>query len=106
MERQVQSDSGRVMERNRQQQTVNIARGLFLVRYAAAEDQVQPPTIKLSPDPAPNTDIGFLLHPDQNEAVLWQPEFLPGGTSFGARETISRSDADARQGVGRRNRQN
>ena len=62
------------MERNRQQQTVNIARGLFLVRYAAAEDQVQPPTIKLSPDPAPNKDIGFLLHPDQNEAVLWQPD--------------------------------
>ena len=70
----MQSDRGRVIERNRQQQTVNIARGLFLVRYAAAEDQVQPPTIKLSPDPAPNKDIGFLLHPDQNEAVLWQPD--------------------------------
>jgi hypothetical protein len=62
------------MERNRQQQTVNIARGLFLVRYAAAGDPVQPPMIKLSPHPAPNKDIGFLLHPDQNEAVLWQPE--------------------------------
>jgi hypothetical protein len=79
MERQVQSgkvqsSKGRTMERNSQKQTVNIARGLFLVRYATAEDLVQPPTIKLFPEPAPNKDIGFLLHPDQNEAVLWQPD--------------------------------
>ena len=62
------------MEHTSQQQTVTINRGLFLVRYAAAEDKVQPPMIRLSPDPAPNKNIGFLLHPDQSEAVLWQPD--------------------------------
>jgi hypothetical protein len=62
------------MERAKQQQTVAINRGLFLVRYAAAEDQAQPPRVEISPDPASAKDIGFLLHPDHKEAVLWQPE--------------------------------
>jgi len=62
------------MERAKQQQTVAIKRGLFLVRYTAAEDQAQPPRVEISPDPASAKDIGFLLHPDHKEAVLWQPE--------------------------------
>ena len=62
------------MERAKQQKTVAINRGLFLVRYATAEDQARPPKIRLSPDPASAKDISFLLHPDHNEAVLWQPE--------------------------------
>jgi len=61
------------MERTRQQQTVAINRGLFLVRYAAAEDAARPPSVRVSPDPAPNKDIGFLLHPDHSEPVLRQP---------------------------------
>jgi hypothetical protein len=61
------------MQRAWQQQTVAINRGLFLVRYATAEDEARPPKIKVSPDPASNKDIRFLLHPDHNEAVLWQP---------------------------------
>ncbi len=62
------------MERARQQQTVTIDRGLFLVRYAAAEDAARPPLVRVSADPAPNKDIGFLLQPDRSEPVLWQPE--------------------------------
>lgn len=62
------------MERVRQQQTVAINRGLFLVRYAAAEDTARPPMVRVSPDPAPNKSIGFLLHPDHSEPVLWQPD--------------------------------
>jgi hypothetical protein len=62
------------MERTKQQQTVAIDRGLFLVRYAAAEDEARPPMVKISPDPASNKDTTFLLHPDHNEALLWQPE--------------------------------
>jgi hypothetical protein len=62
------------MEHARQQQTVTIGRGLFLVRYAAAEDAARPPMIRLAPDPTANRDIGFLLHPDHKEAVLWEPE--------------------------------
>jgi hypothetical protein len=62
------------VEQVKQQQIVTINRGLFLVRYAAAEDPARPPTIRLAVDPAPNKDIGFLLHPDQNEAILWEPD--------------------------------
>jgi hypothetical protein len=68
------SDGVRGMDRTKQQQTVAINRGLFLVRYAAAEDEAQPPRVQVSPDPASNNDISFLLHPDHNEAVLWQPD--------------------------------
>jgi hypothetical protein len=62
------------MEHGKQQQSVAINRGLFLVRYAAAEDEAQPPKVKVSPDPASNKTISFLLHPDHDEAVLWQPD--------------------------------
>jgi hypothetical protein len=72
--RVTQSDRVNDMEHAKQQQMVNLDRGLFLVRYAAAEDEVQPPKVRISPDPPSNKDISFLLHPDHNEAVLWQPE--------------------------------
>lgn len=62
------------MERDNQQQTVTIDRGLFLVRYAAAEDQEQPPTVKLSADPSSNGNVSFVLFPDHDEPILWQPE--------------------------------
>ena len=62
------------MEHAKQQKTVAINRGLFLVRYATAEDEAQPPKVRVSPDPASNKAISFLLHPDHDEAVLWQPD--------------------------------
>ncbi len=62
------------IERGGQRQTVAIKRGLFLVRYATAEDEARPPKVRVSPDPASNKDIRFLLHPDHNDAVLWQPD--------------------------------
>src|SRR5271155_5454627 len=62
------------MEHAGQQQTVTVGRGLFLVRYASAEDKARPPMVKVTPDPVPNKAIGFLLHPDHTEAVLWQPD--------------------------------
>jgi len=58
----------------RQQQTVTLKRGLFLVRYAAAEDKAQPPRVKVAPDPPSNPDISFSLHPDHSEPMLWQPD--------------------------------
>jgi hypothetical protein len=57
-----------------QQQTVAINRGLFLVRYATAEDEQKPPKVLFVPDPDSIDDINFLLHPDHKEAVLWQPD--------------------------------
>jgi hypothetical protein len=62
------------MDRTTQQQTVTINRGLFLVRYAAAEDKIRPPKVTVAPDHASSENISFLLHPDHNEAVLWQPD--------------------------------
>ena len=62
------------MERAKQQQSVLINRGLFLVRYANAEDAAHPPIVKVAPDPASNEDISFVLHPDYHEAELWQPD--------------------------------
>jgi hypothetical protein len=62
------------MARARQQQTVSVDRGLFLVRYAAAEDVGHPPIVRVLPDPVPNNGVGLLLHPDHREPVLWQPD--------------------------------
>jgi hypothetical protein len=62
------------MERTDQQKTVTVDRGLFLIRYAAAEDQEQPPRVKLSADPSSKRDISFVLYPDDNEPVLWEPD--------------------------------
>jgi hypothetical protein len=62
------------MARITQQKTVEITRGLFLVRYAAAEDEGRPPIVKVTPEPASEKNITFVLHPDHKEAVLWQPD--------------------------------
>ena len=62
------------MQRAKQQQTVAINRGQFLVRYTTAEDKEQPPKVTVAPDPASTKDISLLLHPDHKEAVLWQPD--------------------------------
>lgn len=62
------------MERTHQQRTVTVERGLFLVRYAAAEDQEQPPRVKLFADPSSKKDISFVLYPDHNEPILWEPD--------------------------------
>ena len=62
------------MARTTQQKTVEINRGLFLVRYAAAEDKGRPPIVRIVPEPASEKNITFVLHPDHREAVLWQPD--------------------------------
>jgi hypothetical protein len=62
------------MERTQQQQTVTVDRGLFLVRYTAAEDQEQPPRVRLSVDASSKKDVSFVLYPDHNEPILWEPD--------------------------------
>jgi hypothetical protein len=62
------------MARTTRQKTVEINRGLFLVRYAAAEDKGRPPIVRIVPEPASEQNITFVLHPDHREAVLWQPD--------------------------------
>jgi hypothetical protein len=53
--------------------TVDIGRGIFLVRYADAEDEAWPPTVTVSPDAESEEHISLLLHPDHRDPVLWQP---------------------------------
>jgi hypothetical protein len=66
--------TGSAMKRARQQQSVTINRGLFLVRYAAAEDAARPPIVNIEADPASNKDIRFLLHPDHTKSQLLEPD--------------------------------
>jgi hypothetical protein len=61
------------MGRSDQRRIVEIDRGLFLVRYATAEDEEQPPKVTVAPDVGSDSEIEFVLHPDHDEAVLWQP---------------------------------
>jgi hypothetical protein len=61
------------MENARKTKIVEIDRGLFLVRYATAEDQMQPPTIAVAPHAASEKNISFILHPDHDRALLFQP---------------------------------
>ena len=61
------------MERTKQRRIVDLERGLFLVRYAAADNEARPPTIKVSPEPLSDKNVTLVLHPDQRDAVLWRP---------------------------------
>jgi hypothetical protein len=61
------------MARVEQRKIATIDRGLFLVRYAAAEDEVRPPKVKVSVDPSRDNDILLVLHPDHADATLSQP---------------------------------
>ena len=65
---------GNDMEGSKQRKTITVDRGLFLVRYAAAKDQAQPPMVKITADPKSGRDVSFILYPDQNEPVLSQPD--------------------------------
>ncbi len=54
-----------------QKKTLEIQRGLFLIRYESADDQVNPPRVTISPDP--RDGIEFILPPGTDEPVLWSP---------------------------------
>jgi hypothetical protein len=61
------------MDRSKQRKTIDIDRGLFLVRYATAEDETAPPKVTIEPAPASDRGISFLLHPDHHTRTLWHP---------------------------------
>jgi hypothetical protein len=52
---------------------LKVDRGLFLVRYASAEDGRKPPVVRVSLDPSAGAGNAIVTHPDSDEAVLWQP---------------------------------
>jgi hypothetical protein len=61
------------MAQGNQRRAIGLVRGLFLVRYAGAEDAHAPPRITISNPPMAQDRLQFLLEPDQQEAVLWGP---------------------------------
>jgi hypothetical protein len=61
------------MERAKQRRIVDLDRGLFLVRYAAADDEARPPLVKVSSEPASDKNVSLILHPDHREGALWRP---------------------------------
>ena len=56
-----------------QKKIINVDRGIFIIRYAAAEDESCPPKIRVSPPLEGDKNVIAILHPDAQEPVLWQP---------------------------------
>jgi hypothetical protein len=61
------------MEHTNQRKSINVDRGIFLVRYASAVDEAMPPKITVSPDQVSRENLSLVLHPDHKSAVLWHP---------------------------------
>jgi hypothetical protein len=55
-----------------EQKSLDIQRGLFLIRYESAENVARPPTVTISVDPG-TSDVELILPPDADEPVLWSP---------------------------------
>jgi hypothetical protein len=56
-----------------QQKVVDLERGLFCVQYQSADDENSPPKVVVVPAPGHESEVEFFLHPDSDQAVLWQP---------------------------------
>jgi hypothetical protein len=64
------------MDRNEdlmQEKIVDLDRGLFCVQYQSADDEASPPRVIVAPAPGHESELEFFLHPDADQAVLWQP---------------------------------
>jgi hypothetical protein len=55
------------------QKSVNLDRGIFIVRYSAAEDEAFPPKVTIGAGPGSEASLASILHPDEPEPVLWRP---------------------------------
>jgi hypothetical protein len=55
------------------QKSVSLERGIFVVRYSAAEDEAFPPKVTIGSGPGSAASVVPILHPDEAEPVLWQP---------------------------------
>ncbi|MEO6779463.1 MAG: hypothetical protein ABI407_00670 [Bradyrhizobium sp.] len=56
-----------------QQKVVDLDRGLFCIQYQSADDEASPPKVVVSAAPGHEREVELVLHPDADEAVLWQP---------------------------------
>jgi len=67
------ADAGRRMARDKQRKILEMKRGLFLVRYAAAADENEPPKITLAPDHESRDALQLIAPPGETETALWRP---------------------------------
>jgi hypothetical protein len=61
------------MEPASQRDIIEVDEGLFLISYTSAEDMERPPVVKIFPAKPNDQNVTLILHPDQQEAALWQP---------------------------------
>jgi hypothetical protein len=56
-----------------QQKTIDLARGLFLIRYNTADDDLSPPTVRIFPDRLSADHCEIINAPDGADGTLWSP---------------------------------
>lgn len=56
-----------------QKKSIEVQRGLFLIRYDSADDFASPPRVVISTDPNGAEGIKLILPPGTDEAILWSP---------------------------------
>jgi len=61
------------MDRGSKRKVVDVDKGLLLVRYASAEDAVQPPKVSVAVNPRHARNIQLVSNPLHSDALLWQP---------------------------------
>jgi hypothetical protein len=61
------------MKRSKQSKVVDVDKGLVIVRYATAADEVRPPKIEVLVNPKDEKHIEIISNPLHSKAVLWQP---------------------------------
>ena len=57
-----------------QRKEVELHRGLFLVNFKSAEDEVFPPCVRVSAAPGHERQIQIATHPDSDPNMLWHPK--------------------------------
>jgi hypothetical protein len=55
------------------QKSVNIQRGLYVIRYDSAQDVFNPPRARVDVEPGSEGQVAILSHPDVREPVLTEP---------------------------------
>ncbi len=61
------------MDLHSQQKTLELERGLFLIKYESTDDDRNPPVVKVSADQGSENSIEVILAPDADDAILWSP---------------------------------
>ncbi|CAL80609.1 hypothetical protein BRADO7023 [Bradyrhizobium sp. ORS 278] len=57
-----------------QQKSIDLARGLFLVRYNGAEDKASPPLVRVAPDRSSTESCTVITAPDSVDGTLYAPD--------------------------------